>query len=154
MLRTSNEEAWAVACKLAWGAAVQAGVTNSKADQRQRQRPIWSRESGTSGHWEPARLRRPARRRCRGHLPFSSSGGVLLFHLLSKLYERTSVVITMNLSFGEGPASLATPRWPRPYWTGSRTTAISPWNRQRELPVQNQLCTTHVEGARAVTDSL
>ena len=33
-----------------------------------------------------------------GYLPFSPSGGALLFHLLSKLYERTSVVITTNLS--------------------------------------------------------
>jgi len=32
-----------------------------------------------------------------GYLPFSPSGGALLFHLLSKLYERTSVVITTNL---------------------------------------------------------
>lgn len=36
-----------------------------------------------------------------GYLPFSQSGGALLFHLLSKLYETTSVLITTNLSFTE-----------------------------------------------------
>jgi DNA replication protein DnaC len=36
-----------------------------------------------------------------GYLPFSQSGGALRFHLLSKLYEQTSVIITINLSFSE-----------------------------------------------------
>ena len=37
-----------------------------------------------------------------GHLPFSASGGTLFFHLLSKLYKRTSVVVIItNLSFSE-----------------------------------------------------
>jgi DNA replication protein DnaC len=36
-----------------------------------------------------------------GYLPFSKSGGALLFHLISKLHEVVSLVITTNLAFGE-----------------------------------------------------
>jgi hypothetical protein len=36
-----------------------------------------------------------------GYLPFPQVGGALLFHLLSKLYERTSVILTVNLTFSE-----------------------------------------------------
>ena len=89
---------------------------------------VQSQRQNTLAFFGPGAL---ARRGVAHYLPFSQSGGQLLFHLISKLYENTSLLITTNLAFAD---------WPQVFGDAKMTTA--------------ETGSAHLQGTELGSDSL